>query len=72
MTSSLPAKRAPSCANAPYGTSRTRTCDPLHVKKMLSQLSYGPISIRCSTNHRIAFAMKKSVVGNTTEVALIL
>lgn len=23
-----------------YGDNRTRTCDPLHVKQMLSQLSY--------------------------------
>ena len=39
----MPFKRAPNCANAPKtynGDNRTRTCDPLHVKQMLSQLSY--------------------------------
>ena len=25
-----------------HGDNRTRTCDPLHVKQMLSQLSYVP------------------------------
>ena len=30
-----------------------------------------PLSIRCPTDHRLAYAMEKSVVGNTTGVALI-
>ena len=27
-----------------HGDNRTRTCDPLHVKQMLSQLSYVSVS----------------------------
>ena len=35
-----------------YGDDRTRTCDPLHVKQMLSQLSYiSMINLKHAVRH---------------------
>ncbi len=44
---------------------------PFSQMEYCDDASYG-VSIRCSTNHRLAYAMKKSVMGNTTRAVLIL